>query len=89
MIKFILVMFLFFLLLVFLLGFSLIRSVKNIFFGGGNKSSNTQQRRTQPNPEQRHSKQQQRPADNPYPQAKKKIIEKDEGEYVDYEEVKE
>lgn len=85
MIKFILIIFLFFLLLVFLLGFSLFRSLTRFLFGSSNKSTSTQHRSSRTSQQHR---QQQRSADPPRPQPKKKIIDKNEGEYVDYEEVK-
>lgn len=88
MIKFVLIIFLFFLLLVFLLDFSLVRSLGRFLFGSGNKSTTTQHRSSRAR-QQQHTSRQQRPADTPRPQPKKKIIDKDEGEYVDYEEVKE
>ncbi len=88
MIKFILFILFFGFLLVFLLGFSIIRSVKNVLFGSsskahassrrsnGNHSSGQQRRRPSANKEYAHSS------------SRKKIFAKDEGEYVDYEEVK-
>lgn len=90
MFKFILFLFLFFALLIALLGFSLIRSVKNIFFGNGDKSATTQQHRSPSGgKQQKREYSQHRSSDMSSSSPKKKIIDKNEGEYVDYEEVKE
>lgn len=89
MIKFILFIFLLFLLLVFLLGFSLIRSAKNIFFGGGNGNKHTASRERASHSTQESSRNRQGTAHTASPRRRKKIFGKDEGEYVDYEEVKE
>jgi hypothetical protein len=83
MIKFILFIFFFILLLGFLAGFSIIRAVRNALFG--------------PPPNARNAKQQQRKSSGKNtsrtqaqsaPPPRKKIFAKDEGEYIDYEEVK-
>ena len=68
MFKFLFVMFFFFILLVFLMGFSILRTFKNILFGSGSSGKKGEQRRQT--------------------SSRKKIFAKDEGEYVDYEEVK-
>ncbi|MDR0537766.1 MAG: DUF4834 family protein [Tannerellaceae bacterium] len=73
MFKFLFFLFFFFILLIFLLGFSFVRTILRFLFGTG--SSNNSQR-----------KQQQKTSKRPTPH--KKIFNKDEGEYVDYEEVK-
>ena len=88
MFKFLFVMFFFFLLLLFLMGFSIIRTFKNILFGSGNNGKKNGQQRRQTN--NSHSKQQDnRSTRQEYTStSRKKIFSKDEGEYVDYEEVK-
>jgi hypothetical protein len=55
------------------MGFSVIRTIKNVLFGSGSNQKNAHQQRTT------HKK----------ATSKKKIFTKEEGEYVDYEEVKE
>ena len=45
MFKFLFVIFFFFILLVFLMGFSILRTFKNIFFGSGNNTRKGEQRR--------------------------------------------
>ena len=45
MFKFLFVIFFFFILLVFLMGFSILRTFKNIFFGSGNSTRKGEQRR--------------------------------------------
>ena len=86
MFKFLFVVFGFFLLLMALLGFSVFRTFKRILFGSGNTGKQQQTRHAE---EQRKRKKQQT-TQQTYTQqpSKKKIIAKDEGEYVDYEEVK-
>ncbi|RHJ90794.1 DUF4834 family protein [Parabacteroides bouchesdurhonensis] len=86
MFKFLFVIFFFFILLVFLMGFSILRTFKNIFFGSGSSNKATEQRRrsnsNRTTASDRYSNDENRP------QHRKKIFPKDEGEYVDYEEVK-
>lgn len=84
MIKFILVILLFFGLMVLLLGFSVIRSLKSLFFGSSSPSSKQRQHSSQREHQKRTSYTQQS-----YNMTRKKLFEKDEGEYVDYEDVKE
>ncbi len=86
-IKLVLFVFLFFILLVLLLGVSLIRSAKNIFFGGGSKHTGNREQtsRSEDKSASGHSE-----TRRSYGfRKRKKIIGKDEGEYVDYEEIKE
>lgn len=88
MFKFLFVMFFFFILLVFLMGFSILRTFKNMLFGSG--SSNTkkgeQRRQTSGYSSGQH---QSHTTEDDYASAnRKKIFAKDEGEYVDFEEVK-
>ncbi|WP_080903196.1 DUF4834 family protein [Parabacteroides sp. Marseille-P3160] len=82
MFKMLFVIFFFFILLLFLLGFSFLRTLKRIFFGDGNPARQQAQRR------QRDAYREERRGDARTTTPKKKIIPKDEGEYVDYEEVK-
>ena len=78
MIKFFIVSFLFFLLLVFLLGFSFVRTLGRVLFGVGSGRRSDARRRRQ------ESQERSREASK-----KKKVFEDSEGEYVDYVEVKE
>ena len=80
MFKFLFVIFFFFILLVFLMGFSILRTFKNIFFGSGNSTRKGEQRTTTTARDDDDDR-------TPYVH-RKKIFAKDEGEYVDYEEVK-
>ena len=88
MFKFLFVMFFFFLLLVFLMGFSILRTLKNLLFGsGGNGKKSEQRHRTNGPSFDAHSNSsscEEYASQN----SRKKIFAKDEGEYVDYEEVK-
>ena len=81
MFKFLFVIFFFFILLVFLMGFSILRTFKNIFFGSGNSTRKGEQRSTTTTARDDDDDR------TPYVH-RKKIFAKDEGEYVDYEEVK-
>ncbi len=83
MIKFIFTLAFLFFILMSLLGFSVVRMIKGIF-GGGNSGQRSQQRRQTTG---RNTSSRQTPP-NEYAASKKKIFTKDEGEYVDYEEVK-
>ena len=84
MFKFVLVILLFLGLMVLLLGFSVIRSLKSLFFGSSSPSSKQRSHSSQREQQKRTSYTQQS-----YTMAKKKLFQKDEGEYVDYEDVKE
>ena len=79
MFKFLFLLFGFFLLLVLLLGFSVIRTFKRILFGA--PKTETGRRHTNPTAGQQQARAEE--------YAKKKLFTKDDGEYVDYEEVKE
>ena len=83
MFKFLFVIFSVFILLLFLMGFSVFRVLKSLFFGSGNNERKTQQQRRQSNRTSSNQQYTQQETSQ-----RKKIIEKDEGEYVDYEEVK-
>mgnify|MGYP002999859322 FL=1 len=92
MFKFLFVMFFFFILLVFLMGFSILRTFKNILFGSGSSGKEGEQRRQTNSNTSGHRSTTTTARDDdddrtPYVH-RKKIFAKDEGEYVDYEEVK-
>lgn len=82
-------MFFFFILLVFLMGFSILRTFKNILFGSGSSGKKGGQRR-QTSSSSSSSSSRSSSANSAYEESmsRKKIFAKDEGEYVDYEEVK-
>ncbi|OAV64521.1 hypothetical protein Barb6_03213 [Bacteroidales bacterium Barb6] len=81
MIRFFLILFAMFLLLMFLMGFSIVRTFRNILSGNTKKTSSQQHRRSD-NRQQTHTRRE------PAQPSRKKIFAKDDGEYVDYEEVK-
>lgn len=94
------IVFLFFL-LVFLLGFSLLRGLKRFLFGdGGNQRQQTYQRRTTSQSQNQTYDSQKTSSTDSYANAeevedpprswkrRRKIYSQNEGEYVDYEEVK-
>jgi len=83
MLKFVFTILFFGLILISLLGFSVIRSFKSFFFGTPKNKS--KQRTTASN--QRSAGRTQKPMNNQQ-QTRKKVFAEDEGEYVDYEEVK-
>ena len=89
MFKFFFVIFFFIILLGFLLGFSVLRMLKNILFGSGSKQTKTtgQRRQTNGNRSESYSSTQNEP-ESARSNSRKKIFTEDEGEYVDYEEVK-
>ncbi|MBP3518057.1 MAG: DUF4834 family protein [Parabacteroides sp.] len=87
MFKFLFVMFFFFILLVFLMGFSILRTFKNILFGNGNSKKCEQRRQTSGYSSNTRSNSSARD-EYASQSSRKKIFAKDEGEYVDYEEVK-
>ncbi|MDR1919818.1 MAG: DUF4834 family protein [Tannerellaceae bacterium] len=77
MFKFVLFIFFFIIILGFLAGFSIIRSIRDALFGPPPNSRNTRQRPSAKNTSQEQPK-----------RSRKKIFKKEEGEYVDYEEIK-
>lgn len=87
MFKFLFVIFFFFLLLVFLMGFSILRTIKHVLFGSGTK---TQQKRQSCQTDNRSAGKQGQTyvSDRQTAFNRKKIFTKEEGEYVDFEEVK-
>lgn len=94
MFKFLFVIFFFFLLLLFLMGFSILRTFKNIFFGSSKQTKRSQsyQQARSGGYSSASSRQDtgyaEQSDDRPNQRPHRKIFTKDEGEYVDYEEVK-
>lgn len=84
MIKMLFIIVFFVVFMMFLAGFSVFRTIRNIFFGGGTNQRNNNQRRNTT----RSNTNQQRTQQDYNPSPKKKIFTKDEGEYIEYEEVK-
>ncbi|MDD4405050.1 MAG: DUF4834 family protein [Parabacteroides sp.] len=82
MFKFLFLIFGFFLLLVLLLGVSVIRTFKRVLFGSSNSESNRRHASSA------NRQQQSAPREEPV-SSKKKLFNKEDGEYIDYEEVKE
>ena len=85
MFKFFLTIFLIGFLLVSLLGFSVIRSFKEFFFGSPKNKSQYRQRAASQSRQRSHTKS----STNRQQPNRKKVIDANEGEYVDYEEIKE
>ncbi|MGM9797278.1 MAG: DUF4834 family protein [Parabacteroides sp.] len=83
MFKFLFFMFFLFMLLLFLMGFSVLRSFKRFFFGESNRSENS---RTQGS--RRSSSRTEEDTHRSQTTQRKKIFTQEDGEYVDYEEVK-
>ena len=88
MFKFLFVMFFFFILLVFLMGFSILRTFKNILFGSGSRGKKGEQRRQTSGDSSDARSNSSAREEYASQVSRKKIFAKDEGEYVDYEEVK-
>ncbi|KKB46420.1 MULTISPECIES: DUF4834 family protein [Parabacteroides] len=89
MFKFLFVMFFFFILLVFLMGFSILRTFKNMLFGSGSSSGKKGEQRRQTSSYAGGQQSSHDTNEEDYATAnRKKIFAKDEGEYVDFEEVK-
>lgn len=82
MFKFLFFIFFLFLLLLFLMGFSVLRSFKRFFFGESDRSENSRPHN------QRSSSRAAEEARRSRAAQRKKIFTQDDGEYVDYEEVK-
>ncbi|MDH6312689.1 hypothetical protein M2137_001464 [Parabacteroides sp. PFB2-10] len=83
MFRFLIICVFFFVILMFLMGFSVFKTLREIFFGSSGKRAASNQR-SRPS-----SQSAQQPRQEEQPPQRKKIFAKDEGEYVDYEEVKE
>ncbi|MDR1918089.1 MAG: DUF4834 family protein [Tannerellaceae bacterium] len=81
MLKFIFFIFFFVIVLCFLAGFSIIRTIRDALFGPPSGARNSKQHRTT-------GKNTSRGQTHASAQPRKKIFRKDEGEYTDYEEVK-
>ena len=88
MFKFLFFMFFFFILLVFLMGFSILRTFKNILFGSGSSGKKGEQRRQTSGYSSNARSNSSAREEYASQASRKKIFAKDEGEYVDYEEVK-
>lgn len=91
MFKFIAFLFLIFLLLLALMGFTVVRSIKQFLFGGNHGNPNHQQCRSSARPEGNRSSSPETAEESPLHSSshpRHKVYGKDEGEYVDYEEVK-
>ena len=76
--KFLFMSFLVFLFIVFVFGFSIVRFIFRLLFGSGNDRNTRQQQ----------SSREQQNKTNYTEHNSPKVISKDEGEYVDYEEIK-
>ena len=87
--KFLLLFILFIGVLVFVMGFSFLRLLRDMFLGRSNQSRAQQRQYTQSQQGRAQQRSQQRQQDyqQPTPSKKDKIFAKDEGEYVDFEEV--
>ncbi|MDH6306285.1 hypothetical protein M2459_002648 [Parabacteroides sp. PF5-5] len=84
MFKFLFVIFFFIILMTLMLGLSFLRTLKRVLFGESESEKRArQQRQAQANGRQKSTGRQETSP------PKKKIFPKDEGEYVDYEEIKE
>ncbi len=81
MFKFLLFIVFFVILLILLAGFSVIRTIKSLFFGNSHDAS--QKRHAASSSRRQHD------ASTGRKPLRKKVIGEDEGEYVDYEEIKE
>ncbi len=76
--KIFLLLFLVFLFIIFAFGFSIVKFIFRLFFGGGNSR----------NAKQQQSSREQRNKTNYTGTRYNKVISKEEGEYIDYEEIK-
>lgn len=84
MFKFLFFMFFLFMLLLFLMGFSVLRSFKRFFFGESNRSESSRPQSSHRPSSSRAEEETRRSRAT----QRKKIFTQDDGEYVDYEEVK-
>jgi predicted metalloprotease len=84
MFKFLFVIFFFIILMTLMLGLSFLRTLKRVLFGESEseKKARQQQRAAQHASKQKSANRQEAAS------SKKKVFGKDEGEYVDYEEIK-
>lgn len=80
--------FLFFV-LVFLLGFSILRGVKRLFFGDSGRKGRRTSSASRPDASSSSSYAEEMEGGEPHVRRRKKVYDRHEGEYVDYEEVKE
>ncbi|MDR1624703.1 MAG: DUF4834 family protein [Tannerellaceae bacterium] len=84
MFKFLFVIFFFIILMTLMLGLSFLRTLKRVLFGESESEKKARQRRTAQHASKQKNANRQEDASS-----KKKVFNKDEGEYVDYEEIKE
>lgn len=84
MFKFLFFIFFLFVFLLFLMGFSIFRTIKKVFFGGNDPRRESRGHHAGPGRRPDRTDEQ-RPTEG---RRKKKIFTKEDGEYVDYEEVK-
>ena len=80
-------MFFLFLLLLFLMGFSVLRSFKRFFFGTTDQREHTRQQSNRTNSRSSASRAEEE-VRRTHTTQRKKIFTQNDGEYVDYEEVK-
>lgn len=79
---------------VFIIGVSIIGSILRAIFGFGRRSNSntytytTSNEKQQQNSQEKKNEEESRVEENIYPRKHKKIFAKDEGEYVDFEEIK-
>ena len=78
-----------FLFLVFLLGFSILRGVKRLFFGDSGRKGRRTSSASRPDASSSSSYAEEMEGGEPRVRRRKKVYDRHEGEYVDYEEVKE
>lgn len=94
MFKFLLFILFFFFLLLLLMGFSVFRMFKRILFGGGSNPKGSTGGKSNKGSSYRNSQSSQSGTHNAphseeaHPSQRKKIFTKEEGEYVDYEDVR-
>ncbi|MDR0750101.1 MAG: DUF4834 family protein [Tannerellaceae bacterium] len=84
MFKFLFVIFFFIILMTLMLGLSFLRTLKRVLFGESESEKKARQRQAAQHASKQKSANRQAAASS-----KKKVFGKDEGEYVDYEEIKE
>ena len=89
MFKFLFLIAAFFALMVILMGFSVFRAFRTMLFGSSdNKSRRENENRRRRAEQQRREREEEQERMKREASAQKKIFSKDDGEYVDYEEIK-
>lgn len=86
--KFLFFIFLFVVFIGFLLGFSVLRGLKRLFFGTGTSGRQNFQS-NDPYQKRQHKVRDERKDEEPHMKISRKLFEAEKGEYVDYEEIKE